>query len=125
MSSLLQHRGQIKDGKVELLMYLVKKGPEWEGYNGPESYHPSPDSTTFCEDAEPVILTRPDGTKSACAKLYRIWRKPVGMWGCWVVFRYNGKEHVPDLSVPISVLKLPRDAKPLTDEEAARYWFSP
>lgn len=76
------------------------------------------------KDSEPVTLTRPNGTETIVSKLYRIWRKPCGMFGCWVVFRYNGEEHVPDLSVPIGVYKLPRDAEPLTDDEAAAYWFA-
>jgi hypothetical protein len=77
------------------------------------------------EDSEPVKLTRPDGSETTCPKLYRVWRKPKGMWGCWVVFVWNGEEHVPDLSTPIAVEKLPRDAEALTDEEAAGYWFTP
>lgn len=75
------------------------------------------------EDSEPVTLTRPNGTTTTVPRLYRCWRKPVGMFGCWVVFRYNGKEHVPDLSIPIGTEQMPRDAKPLTDDEAAGYWF--
>jgi hypothetical protein len=75
-------------------------------------------------DSEPVTLTRPNGTTTTCPKLYRIFRRPVGMMGCWVVFRWDNAEHVPDLSVPVTVEKLPRDAKPLTDEEAAQYWFN-
>jgi len=106
-------------------MYLVVKGPDWEKYNGSDAYDPYPDATTFCDDAEPVELQRPDGTRTKVAKLYRIWRKPRGMFGCWVVFQYNGKEQVPDLSIPIAVHKLPRDAEPLTDEEMQRYWFTP
>ena len=132
MSSLMQHHGytnrdkaERNRGKVELLMYLVKKGKDWEKYNGPEAYNPSPEGTTFCDDAEPVKLIRPgDNIERTVPKLYRIWRKPKGMWGVWVVFQYNGKDHVPDLSVPIKVHKLPRDAEPLTDEEATKYWWS-
>jgi hypothetical protein len=75
-------------------------------------------------DAEPVQLTRPNGTTATVPRLYRIFRRPIGMWGCWVVFRWSNEEHAPDLSVPISVYDLPKDAKPLTDEEAAAYWFS-
>ena len=74
-------------------------------------------------DSEPVRLVRPDGTCAIVPKLYRIWRRPVGMLGCWVQFRWNGKIHSPDLSVPIGVSELPRDAESLTDDEAARYWF--
>lgn len=126
MTSLLQHHGgRSTDGhKVELLMYLVRKGSDWDKYNGPEAYKPSPDGTTFCEDAEPVQLRHPDGSLRTVPRLYRVFRRPVGMFGCWVVFRYNGKENVPDLSVPIAVHKLPRDAKPLSDDEAAKYWWS-
>jgi hypothetical protein len=75
-------------------------------------------------DCETVELAKPDGTLTRVPKLYRIFRRPVGMWGCWVEFRYNGSVHAPDLSVPIRVEKLPRDAERLTDEEAAKYWFS-
>ena len=57
-------------------------------------------------------------------QLYRAWRKPCGMYGPWVVFRYNGAEHVPDLSVPIRIDQLPRDAQPMTIEECAAYWHS-
>lgn len=59
-------------------------------------------------------------------KIYpRIWtfpRKPRGMFGCWVVFQYNGKEHVPDLSCPFGLFKLPRDAKPLPVDECIDRW---
>jgi hypothetical protein len=44
------------------------------------------------------------------------------MCGCWVVFRYNGEEHVPDLSVPISVDTLPRDARPMSIEDTIKTW---
>lgn len=75
-------------------------------------------------DTEERVRFERDGKVSMEPPLYRIFRKPVGMWGCWVEFRYNGEIHVPDLSVPIRVEKLPRDAERLTDEEAAKYWFS-
>lgn len=121
MSSLLQHHGgRSKDGrKVELLLCPVVKGPQWDKFNGPDSYNPSPDSTAFCEDAEPFTH---DGKRYA--RLYRIYRLPVGMWGAWVQFRVNGQLHAPDLSVPWSMLTLPRDAVRLTDEECVTYWNS-
>lgn len=75
------------------------------------------------EDTEPIQLTRPDGSTTICPKLYAIYRRPIGMFGCWVVFRWNNAERVPDLSVPIHVAKLPRDAKPLSDSESTSYWF--
>ena len=122
MSSLLQHHGgrSIDGRKVELLFYPVVKTADWDKYNGPESYRPSPDSTTFCDPSE--MFVGPDGKRHI--RLYRAYRRPLGLWGCWVQFRYNGKVHVPDLSVPISILKLPKDAKPLTDAECMAYWAS-
>lgn len=116
MSSLLQHHGCTttpKRGRVELLMYLTHEEP-----------YPHTDRITKTVDSEPVKYTRPNGSLTTCPKLYRVWRKPVGMWGCWVVFRYNNEKHVPDLSVPIGVDRLPRDAEALTHDEATRYWFS-
>jgi len=119
MSSLLQHHGGMStDGrKVELLAYLVIKGKDWEKYCGPDSYEPNPESTTFTDPTELIPGTN-------LPKLYRFYRRPAGMWGHWVVFRYNGEEHVPDLSCPLSMFKLPRDAKPLTDKESITYWKS-
>tara|TARA_R110002096_G_scaffold66682_3_gene162238 strand:- start:5381 stop:5701 length:321 start_codon:yes stop_codon:yes gene_type:complete len=73
-------------------------------------------------DSEPVTLVRSNGNEMIVPKLYRIWRKPVDMCGCWVGFRYNGEVHYPDLSTPIDEFKLPRDAEALTDEEAVKYW---
>ena len=56
--------------------------------------------------------------------LYRIWRKPAGMWGCWVLIRLNGKEYPMDFSVPHTMYRLPRDAKPVSAEDADKYWSS-
>lgn len=121
MSSLLQHHGgRSADGrKVELLLCPVVKGPDWERYNGPGAHNPSPESTTFCGDAERFTL---DG--KTYARLYRVYRRPVDMLGHWVRFRLNGALHAPDLSIPWSVLKLPRDARPLSDAECVAYWNS-
>ena len=118
MSSLLQHHGgRSADGrKVELLCYRVGKGKDWDKYNGPDAYNPSPDSTSFCDDVELDSSGNP--------RLYRFYRRPKGMWGCWVVFQFNGRDQVPDLSCPMSLLTLPRDAKPLTDEESVAHWKS-
>lgn len=173
MSSLLQFRGQIKNGKVGLLFYLQIQLPTipihcnncltplvadewdcldcklpfcgkrteqgwqnrsevlgdnaWEGYQWTSQYGIKSAGATitipYPIDAEPIQLTHPDGSISIQPQLYRCWRKPVGMFGCWVVFRYNGTENVPDLSCPISTLQLPRDAKPLSVEEQQQYWF--
>jgi len=116
MTSLLQHHGgRSPDGrKVELIIYQIKKGPQWEKYCGPGSYNPSPESTTFTENVEEDRQKR--------SVLYRIYRRPVGLFGPWVIFRYNGVTHTPDLSIPIAVFKLPRDATRLTEEEADNYW---
>ena len=123
-TSLLQFNGQINQQGVRLLFYPVTKEECWDEYHGPNSRTPNPEATTFCKPAEYVTLIDKEGKERKLPRLYRAWRKPAGSWGCWVVFRYNGKEHVPDLSVPISILKLPRDAKPLSDKECADYWFS-
>lgn len=173
MSSLLQHHGTIRGGKVELLMYLVHHvekrpmscdhcGAPWEPENPhcPQCerfigmvirHHPDGEREEIllpvdaykhpayqqCQcldhvtsisnwwttaDSEPVTLTRSNGNEMVAPKLYRIWREPVGMMGCWVGFRYNGEVHYPDLSTPIDEFKLPRDAEALTDEEAIHYW---
>ena len=69
-----------------------------------------------------------DGIFFPGGKFYpRIWtvaRKPKGMCGCWVVFRYNGADHAPDLSCPIGTFKLPKDAMPMTNEDCIRTWKS-
>ena len=56
------------------------------------------------------------------AQLYVAWRKPCGMFGPWVQFRFNGEVHAPDLSIPIDVWKIPRDARPLSPEDNAAAW---
>lgn len=101
MTSLLQHHGgRSADGrKVELLF----KRTGW------------PQSAETYVSADGKV--RP--------VLWRAYRRPVGLFGCWVVFRYCGEEHVPDLSVPISIVKPPRDAKRLTDAEADAHWCNP
>lgn len=125
MSSLLQFAGEIGKKGVGLLFYLVVKGKDWEKYNGPEAYKPNPEGTTFCDDLEPVKLVNDkDGSIHTVPQLYRCWRKPCGMCGCWVGFRYNGKIHYPDLSIPIRIHKLPRDAEKLSEEEMKEYWFN-
>jgi hypothetical protein len=111
------HGGRSKDGrKVELLCYQVKKGPDWEKYNGTTSYDPRPNSTTFTEPTELDSSGNPH--------LWRFFREPAGMCGCWVVFKYNGQNHVPDLSVPISLFSIPKDAEKLSDEESVKHWKS-
>ena len=126
MSSLLQFNGKIDKKKgVGLLAYKVEKGPEWDKYNGPLSNNPSPTSTTFAQPSEVFTATRPsDGAQVRLEILYEFFRKPRGMCGHWVVFMYNGEEHVPDLSHPMGLFKIPRDARRLSEEESAERWFS-
>jgi hypothetical protein len=46
------------------------------------------------------------------------------MFGCWVQFRYNGEVNVPDLSIPITVDKYPKDAIRMSDLESSRMWHN-
>jgi hypothetical protein len=104
VSSLLQFNGDVSYRGVGLQFVLREKEAEWNQ-----------------APAEPVACT-------ICGKdherIHVAYRKPCGMFGPWVVFRYNGEEHVPDLSIPISVERIPRGAEPLSDEENARVWHS-
>lgn len=104
MSSLLQFNGDVSYRGVGLQFVLRDKEAEW-------NHAP----------AEPVPC-------ATCGKdherIHVAYRKPCGMFGPWVQFRYNGEIHVPDLSIPISVERLPRDAQPLSDEENERMWHS-
>lgn len=102
MSSLLQFNGQISRKGVQLEAYLVLEDDEFK-----------PAESVPCETCG-----------GAHPQLYGFWRKPAGMMGCWVVFRYNGEEHVPDLSIPIRLRTLPRDARPFSLGENAKSWHS-
>lgn len=117
MSSLLQHDGEItRKGvwiKCTRVHYGVMPG---------EGYHRTHDAELYvkpcptCGKHHPVV--------------YKFARKPAGMLGCWVVFRINGNEQVPDLSVPMSFdgtckkQQPPRDSVMLSVDEAAKYWHS-
>ena len=109
MSSLMQFRGQTGRRGVRLEFYRVTPCKRFST--------PSP---AVCGD--PVELV----TCSICGKehprLWRTWRKPAGMMGCWVVFCYNGVENVPDLSCPIAEFRIPKDAIPATDEDNGKMW---
>jgi hypothetical protein len=76
------------------------------------------------EYAEPISFTDKNGKIHKVPKLYYIYRKPVGMCGNYVGFRVNGQITYPDMSTPIRVDRLPRDSKPLTEEESRQYWFN-
>jgi hypothetical protein len=107
MSSLMQFGGRIAGRKVGLLFQKVEKEP-WAGIERE--------------------VNRDNFTCGKCGRehprIYEAWRVPRGMFGCWVVFAYNGEEHVPDLSIPINVEKLPRDAREVGQAWAEDYWHS-
>jgi hypothetical protein len=112
MSSLLQFNGQLSRNRgVGLEMYLEREIEQPE-LNLPNYRKKIP--------AEPPIPCEKCGRSHI--QLYRVWRKPVGMFGCWVVFRYNGEEHIPDLSCPFGVPTLPRGAEKLSPADNAIAW---
>ena len=119
MSSLMQHHGgRSPDGlRVELVANLVEKDADCDTYHGPAAYQPNPEATSFTHAVETIPGT-------TLPRLWKFYRRPAGMFGCWVVFRYNGKEHVPDLSVPLQLFKMPRDAERMSDEDAIKHWRS-
>jgi hypothetical protein len=114
MSSLLQASGRMsRERGVEIFVYHVRAN---ERYN-------NADGSPSMIGADPVETEEIPGCKYGPQPvLYRIWRKPCGMFGCWVLFRINGKECSLDHSVPTALLKLPRDAERLTTSEASEYW---
>lgn len=111
MSSLLQFGGQVSWRGVHLQCYQTKPRPEPRWADIPA-----------CGDAVELVPCAKCGESHA--RLHIFVRKPVGMLGCWVQFRYCGAIHAPDLSVPIALFTLPRDARPVTDEENARLWHT-
>jgi len=112
MSSLMQFRGVI-DKRGVGLMFMVRSqaARDWDADT-------SKPWVKYEDSFEGFI--GPDGKKYP--HIYVAFRKPKGMCGCWVVFEYNGEKQVPDLSVPITVDRLPRDAKRMSDEEIIKYW---
>lgn len=109
MSSLLQFGGRYAKGKVGLLFQVVKKEP-WSDLG-----------ITRDVDCDTFVCSQCGEEHS---NLYEAFRRPVGMFGCWVVFRYHGAEQVPDLSIPISVERLPKGAKLMEQEWAEYYWHT-
>lgn len=108
----MQFNGQVARKGVGLEMYLTRR------------VHPMPSLPDYYVD-EPIELLACPQCGRQHEQLYRVWRKPAGMLGCWVVFRYNGKEHVPDLSCPLGVDKLPRGAEKLSPQDNAIAWHKP
>ena len=102
MSSLLQFNGNVTRRGVELETILTRK----DGWK--------------TVDVEPLVDCDVCGKQHS--QIHVFVRRPRGMFGCWVVFRYNGEDHVPDLSCPFNVEKLPRDAKRLEEGENSRRW---
>lgn len=111
MSSPIQSSGRMDFQRgVEIFVYLQRE----------ERKHLSDDfSYPRKVDVEPEKLP---GVKYEVPKVYRIWRKPVGMLGCWVLFFINGEKLSPDMSVPLGLEKLPQDAEEMTEEERVAYW---
>ena len=105
MSSLLQFRGNVDHRGVHLIGYSQNEGAR-SFDDGNDRYH--------CQRCGRYH-----------ERLFTFARKPAGMLGCWVVFRWHGEEHVPDLSLPIGIPgKPPKGAVPMSDEESTEHWHS-
>jgi hypothetical protein len=118
MSSLLQFRGKVDKKGVHIEVYKTipgRKEIEWE--TGTDGGRPTMNWGASWEETFEC---------SKCGKihpiLYTFARKPAGMFGCWVQFKYNGEIHVPDLSCPYGVGKLPKGSKRMTQEESEKAW---
>ena len=112
MSSVLQFTGRVDPGRgYRLESYLVD---EVRG-------SPNTPGSTWMKKVprEPVDCIQCDGQHP---QLYTAWRVPAGVMGHWVVFRYLGEEHVPDLSTPISVPRLPYKARKMDSGENSVAW---
>lgn len=107
MSSLMQFNGKVDRRGVHLQAYLMAKDPEQTWSLGKEV------ETYVCPTC---------GREHSY--IYIFIRKPKGMFGPWVVFRWNGEDHVPDLSCPMYLYKIPKDAKRLSEEESSKIWHS-
>jgi len=103
MSSLLQFNGETGRAGVRLQFCRTHDGSITGDYT--DEYH--------CDDCG-----------RSHPRIALAWRKPRGMFGCWVVFQYNGSEHAPDLSVPIKVQDYPRGSVLLSDAESSGIWHS-
>jgi hypothetical protein len=123
MSSLLQFQGTYSARGVDLQFVKVVKGPEWDRYNGPSAYQPRPNSTVGAQDDPAYVYPCPTCGRSH-ARIFVATRRPTGMFGPWVTFRFNGATHAPDLSIPISVFRLPRGTRPMSEVESSAVWHS-
>lgn len=100
----MQFGGRVDKSGVHLQAYKVD-GEPW--------YRANEEHTFICPQC-----------KREHARIFTFVRKPRGMFGCWVVFRYNGKDQVPDLSCPLGLSVMPRDARPLSFQESMEIWHS-
>ena len=117
MSSLLQFSGKVSRKGVHLQFYQTIPNTADIAGLGP-IYKDMP---TSGQAVETVVCSQ---CQKSHPRIFTVARKPKGMFGQWVVFRYNGKDNVPDLSCPIAEFRLPRDAKPVTDEQNTAIWHS-
>ena len=108
--AILQFKGEIGKRGLRLLFYLVDEIEQVGGVKWTERIDRELIDCTICDRQPP--------------QLYAAWRKPAGSFGPWVVLRYLGEAHVPDLSIPIGVPKVPRGGKKLSPEENSEYWHS-
>lgn len=109
MSSLMQFKGKITRKGVHLEAYLGRKWDLGSGMKYEDTFV-EPYTCKTCGKVHPII--------------HIFVRKPRGMFGPWVIFEYNGEKQVPDLSCPLEIGKMPRDAKRLTEEESSKIWHS-
>lgn len=109
MSSLLQFSGTIDARGVGLQFVHVTP-------------HPRELFADLASSGTPTELVSCATCGREHARIHVAYRRPCGMFGCWVLFRYLGGTHAPDLSVPIHVFQLPRGARPLSDSENAAVW---
>lgn len=119
MSSLLQMRGKNRTDRrrgVKLEFVLEEDYQFPVGEPGTRDYY----EVTLKRDVGPMVPCHICGKEHP--QIYTAWRKPKGMLGHWVVFTFNGDDHVPDLSIPIGVYKIPRGAAKLSPEENSEAW---
>lgn len=112
MGSMMQFEGKVGSKGVQLVAYLTEKYIEQiKDDNGVVTleYSSERDVEVIGETRHPV--------------LYTFWRKPCDQMGAWTGFRYNGEVHFPDMSIPVRIQKLPRDAVRVGDQAALRYWL--
>lgn len=106
----MQFNGAVSNKGVHLQCYQTTPNPE-PIYASLES---SGDNTD--------VICLPGG--KVMPRIWTFARQPKGMCGCWVVFRYNNADHVPDMSCPMGLFQRPKDARPMTIEQTIKTWQS-